>query len=358
MVMRSHLRAAFILALTLLLLAFFLRGADLAQVWSEMRHASLGLLVAAMLVNLATYPIRVVRWRYLLRPVGRVAFEPALTATMIGFGASVVLPARAGEFLRPYVLARREGVSGTAAFATVVLERVLDLLAVLLLLGVFLLGVDAQHGPFAADALRSVRIGGAVAALTALALLVLLGVLAGHPDWLARATRWVERCVPSTTGRLSPLVERFTLGLATVRQPGRLLVAVGLSVPLWMTIAAGIWLAALAFNMTVPYSGSFLIVAFLVIGVAVPTPGAIGGFHAAFQVAVTSFYGVPDDRAVGGAIVLHALSFLPIVLIGALLMMREGLSVRRVRELAAGRDGDTPAGSEAMPPVREAEGIR
>ena len=165
--MRSHLRTALILALTLSLLAFFLRGADLGQVWSEMRHASLGLLVAATLVNLLTYPLRVVRWQYLLRPVGRVGFEPALTATMIGFGASVVLPARAGEFLRPYVLARRERLSATAAFATIVLERVLDLVAVLLLLGVFLLSVDGQHGPFAADALRSVRVGGAVAALSA-----------------------------------------------------------------------------------------------------------------------------------------------------------------------------------------------
>lgn len=355
--MRSHLRAALILALTLLLLAFFLHGADLGQVWAEMRHASLGLIVAATLVNLLTYPLRVVRWRYLLRPVGRVSFESALTATMIGFGASVVLPARAGEIIRPYVLARREQLSATAAFATIVLERVLDLMAVLLLLGVFLLSVDARRLPFAADALRSVRVGGAVAALSAVGVLVLLGVLAGHPDWLFRATLWLERRVSSAAGRLSPLVERFTQGLATVRQPRRLLVAVALSVPLWMTIAAGIWLAALAFHMTVPYLGSFLIVSFLVIGVAVPTPGAIGGFHAAFQVAVTSFYGVPDDRAVGGAIVLHALSFLPVVLIGALLMMREGLTVRRVRDLAAGRDAAS-GGNAPMPAVREAEGIR
>jgi uncharacterized membrane protein YbhN (UPF0104 family) len=171
-----------------------------------------------------------------------------------------------------------------------------------------------------------------------------------------RAVHRVERWLPSVSGRVAPLVERFSLGLAAVRQPRRLLMALMLSLPLWLLIAAGIWLTAFAFHMTMPFVGSFLVVAFLVIGVAVPTPGAIGGFHAAFQVAVTSFYGVPDDRAVGGALVLHAISFLPVVLIAAAIMLHEGLSFGRMRDMASRSDpstGPTPQVSPAVGHVGE-----
>jgi hypothetical protein len=173
------------------------------------------------------------------------------------------------------------------------------------------------------------------------------------------------------TGRIDRVVRRFTQGLATVRQPRRLLTALLWSLPLWLLLAAGIWLTARAFHMTVPYTGSFLIVAFLVVGVSVPTPGAVGGFHAAFQVAVTRFYGVPNDRAVGAAIVLHALSFLPVALLGAAFMLHDGLSLARVRALASGGMGDDsapltrdePTGAPAeddpaVRPVGEAGGVR
>jgi len=364
MFMRSHLRTAFILALTLGLLAFFLRSADLGRVWAEMRGASLTLILAGALATLASYPMRAMRWRYLLQPVGQVRFGPALSATVIGFAASVILPARAGELLRPYLLARREQLSATSAFATIVLERVLDLVAVLLLLGTYLMTAGPGRGPFEAESLRAVRGGGLVAALAALALLVLLGALAGHPDWLVRLVGRLERVLPAAAGRIAPLATRFTRGLAAVRQPRRLLVALGLSLPLWLMIALGIWLTALAFHMTVPFTGSFLIVAFLVLGVMVPTPGAIGGFHAAFQVAVTSFYDVPVDRAVGGAIVLHAASFLPVVALGAALMVREGMSLGRMRALAAQGPGEPDSAvaehdaTREVAAVGESEGLR
>lgn len=370
--MRSRLRAAFILVLTIGLLAFFLRNADLSAVWGEVRAADPGLLAAAAILTLSTHLIRAARWQTLLRPLGRVRFWTAFRATVIGFAASVILPARAGEFLRPYLLGRLERLSATAAFATIVLERVLDLTTVLLLLGGFLLLADPGLTARDPSSFAAVRVGGTTAALASVVALALLVALAGHPDWLARWAERVERLLPTgAAGRVDRLVRRFTDGLATVRQPRRLLTAFLWSVPLWLAIAAGIWLTALAFHMTVPYTGSFLIVAFLVVGVAVPTPGAVGGFHAAFQVAVTRFYGVPNDRAVGGAIVLHALSFLPVALLGAAFMVHDGLNLARVRALASGGmsdDGDVRAGDsmgaapgDSGPAVRaagEAEGVR
>ena len=74
--------------------------------------------------------------------------------------------------------------------------------------------------------------------------------------------------------------------------------------------------------------------ALLVVGVAVPTPGAVGGFHEFYQIGATSFFGAPNDRAVGAAIVLHAISFVPVTVLGIVFMAQEGLSLGRMRGLA------------------------
>ena len=109
------------------------------------------------------------------------------------------------------------------------------------------------------------------------------------------------------------------------------------SFPLWLSIAAGIWAVAVAFQLRVPFTGSFLLVALLVLGVAVPTPGAVGGFHEAFRVGATMFFGAPDDAAVGAAIVLHVLSIGPSLLLGLFFAAQVGLNLSRMRR--AGRSG-------------------
>jgi uncharacterized membrane protein YbhN (UPF0104 family) len=144
-----------------------------------------------------------------------------------------------------------------------------------------------------------------------------------------------------------------------MRQPRRLLVSLALSVPLWLSIAAGIWLTSLAFHITFPYTGSFLVMTILVVGVAMPTPGAIGGFHAAYQIAVQTFFGAPDERAIGAAIVLHAVSFLPVTALGIVFMAREGLTLAGAKALAneqgkAQRPGDVdvPGGNKPLRAAR------
>jgi uncharacterized membrane protein YbhN (UPF0104 family) len=80
--------------------------------------------------------------------------------------------------------------------------------------------------------------------------------------------------------------------------------------------------------------GSFLLIALLVIGVAVPTPGAVGGFHWAFRFGVTTFFGASDDAAVGAAILLHALTFGSQLFLGLLFAAEEGLSLAGMKRLA------------------------
>src|SRR5262249_23975417 len=159
---------------------------------------------------------------------------------------------------------------------------------------------------------------------------------------LGRTFARLEQVVPSTfAGLIARIAEKFAYGLGVIRRPGRLLVALALSFPLWLSIALGIWAVAVAFRFAVPFTGSFLLIALLVIGVAVPTPGAIGGFHEAFRVGATMFYGAPDDAAVGAAIVLHAFSVGPALLLGLVFAAQEGLNVASMQRLANQQQGNT-----------------
>jgi uncharacterized protein (TIRG00374 family) len=333
--MRSHLRAALVLVLTIGLLAFFLRGVNLGEVWEKTRGADARLLAAAVCVTLMTYVLRAFRWQYLLAPIGPTRFATAFQTTVIGFAASFLLPARPGEVLRPYLLARRENLPPTACFATVILERLLDLVTVLLLFGVFVLLVDPSS--LAADPATYARVkaGGLLAAGGSVAGFLVFYFLAGHPERLGAWALRIERVLPARLARLvAGLVESFAQGLAVMRQPAHLLGSLALSFPLWLSIALGIWVTSRAFHMTFGYLGSFLVMTLLVVGVAVPTPGQVGGFHTAYKIAVTTFLGAPETTAVGAALVLHAISFVPVTLLGLVFMAREGLSLGRMRDLA------------------------
>ena len=190
----------------------------------------------------------------------------------------------------------------------------------------------AAHDP---RTFHAVKVGGLSAAAGAMVALIVLFVLAGHPAALGKASLGVARVLPAGLAhRVSKVVQAFAEGLAAVRQPRRLVATMLWSIPLWLSIATGIWLVSRAFHVEMPFPGSFLVMAVLVVGVAVPTPGAIGGFHLFYRIAVMSFFGASNDRAVGAALVLHAISFVPVTLLGIVFMAQDGLSLGRMRSLA------------------------
>jgi hypothetical protein len=332
--MRGHLKTAVVALAGVVLVVLFFRNANLRDVWAEVTRARIDLVVLAIMVTGLTYLFRAMRWQYLLAPIGHVGLGNALRMTVIGFAASAVLPARAGEVLRPWLLARKEGLSATAAFATIILERVLDTVMVLLLFGLFLLLADPDLGQGDPLAFSRLKVGGVVAAVLSIAAFAAMFFLAGHPGTLSSLQAGLERVLPSRFAEAGTrFLRTFANGLAIVRQPRRLAVALVLSVPLWLSIAAGIWCVSRAFHIPLPFVGSFLVMALLVVGVAVPTPGAVGGFHYFYRLAATTFYGAPNDRAVGAAIVLHAVSFVPVAVVGLALLAREGMSLASVGRL-------------------------
>jgi uncharacterized protein (TIRG00374 family) len=351
--LRSELRTSVVLVVTVALVAVFLRNASLASVWAGLRRADPTPIVASVGVMAIVYLLRALRWQHLLNPLGPTRFMTAFRTTVIGFTLNLLLPARPGEAVRPLLLARHEGLSFPSVLATILVERLLDLIAVLLLFGSFVVVFDPGMDAVDSSLYGAVKLGGATAAATSVVVLAVMILLAGHPERLGRMTLAIERVMPSKIAHtLARLVERFAGGLAAMRRPRDLLAALALSIPLWLGIALTVWLVPRAFNMTFPFTGSFLLLALLVVGVAVPTPGGIGGFHEAFRLGATAFYGFDNDRAVGCAIALHASQFLPVAAAGIIFMAQEGLSIGALSRLpgsAAGRADSVGAASVSDP---------
>jgi glycosyltransferase 2 family protein len=333
--MRRSLRTIVIIVLSIGLLALFLRGANLSVVWTEMKEADSWLIALSACVTVLTMVLRALRWQYLLAPIGHAHFMPAFRTTTIGFAASAVLPARAGEVIRPYLLARQEGLSATATFATIIIERLLDALTCVMLLASFVVLFDPGMDRADSTLYRLVEYGGAVVGTLAVFVLIAMFFAAKDPQALGRWAYKAEHLLPGRlTHALAAVLLRFAEGLAVVRTPRRLASALLLSFPTWLSIAFGIWAVIKAFGIDIPFTASFLLIALLVVGVSVPTPGGVGGFEAAVQIGLTSFYGVPNDRAVGAALVLHLVSLLPVVVLGFLFLIQDGLGFGGMRNLA------------------------
>ncbi len=333
--MRFRVRwsTAFILALTAGLLWLFLKDIDPGVMWRAMVDAHPGFIIAAIVVTMQTYVIRAIRWRVLLEPVGPTRFRTAFRTTIIGFAALFLLPARIGEVLRPYLLARQDGLKATSTFATVIIERLLDVVTVLALfaVGIPLAGVEVG---------REDRIAGLIAASGAAVALTALFLLAGHPERLGRWVGVLSRRLPERIAlQLAHLAQTFAEGLRVMRNPAHLGLAMLWSLPLWGSIALDIWLTTLAFDLTLPVVGSFLVMGYLTVGVSVPTPGGTGSFHYAYQFAMTKLFAADATVAAAAAIVLHAVSFVPVTLLGLVFMWQDGLTLAGLRSMRSAAVG-------------------
>ena len=330
--------------LAIALLAWFLRDANFAAVWMHLREAQLGLIAVAIGCVGASLWVRAVRWQYLLDPIGPTRFRTVFRTGVIGFAALAVLPARVGDLLRPYLLARRDGLPVSAAIATIVMERVLDLIAVLTLMAVYVWGF-ADTTAWPQGLLRPIEISAAVGGLVSISLMGVMWVLATHPERIGAFVTTAARVLPHRWAvGLGGFASSFSSGFAIAKAPRDLAIALFLSFPLWLVIAAETWAVTVALHIGMPFVGTFLLQAMLVVGVAVPTPGGVGSFHEAYRVGVTTFFNASNNQAVAAAILVHIISFVPTVLLGVLFMAQDGLSFGRLQQLAASQ----PAGKETL----------
>lgn len=329
MVATRSVRIAVSLALAALLLALFLWNVDLSAVGEAVADADGGLLTAAAVLALVSYWLRAVRWQLILRPAGRVRHSSAVLATAVGYATMALLPARLGDLVRPVVLARREPLPTSAALASILTERIFDLWTVVAFFLISVLWPPEMSGLTAqarANLALLGRSGALVGAGLAAGTLILLGLFRYQERFVAIVTRPLARF--RWRAPVEAFLRHFLDGLRVIQRPRDLAATAGMSALVWLVIYLQVDVTLAAFGVDLPLRASYLLVAVSVIGLAVPTPGGIGGFHKAAQVGLTLFFAVELSRATAFAIVHHAICFIPITILGLLCLPVLGMSLR------------------------------
>ncbi len=315
-------------AVSAALLIYLFWNVDLHEVAARLVNTRWSFLVASVVLNLGSVWVRGWRWYYLFPPGSQPSH--LFNALMIGYMGNNLLPLRAGEIVRVYVVSRR-GQRFWTALATIVVERALDGLAVGLIVAAlfFVVSIPAELWWPAAVFLT-----------VDLSAMTVLAVLAFAPHWCAGIIRalfhrwaWVEQ-------RLMDILGTMTEGLRGVRAGHHFLPILLSSVGIWLLLVLAIWTALRAANLNLPLAASWTVMAFLGLGVSLPSsPGFVGVIQAAVVLALALF-AVPRTDALSFSLLLHASQFFPITLCGLVLLLIEHVSLSE-----ATRAGGAPVAS-------------
>jgi len=298
----------------------------LSEVWNALRKAHWWGFAAVMVLTVIGFWIRAVRWRSLIASPRRLSTDSLFSATMIGFMANNVLPFRLGEFVRPWALARREKLSKTTLLATVVVERAVDMLTLLGILGLSLL----VH-PISADteAGRMTRAGAGVLVMICIALTAFVIALEWSPRLAQNVVRWLTRPLPERVRqRVSAMLTHFFEGLGLFRDLPRLAWVFLLSFIMFGVFALGLSVCMWALSLQVPWYAGLVMLVITAIGIMVPAaPGYIGTLNLAC-IAGLALFGVTKDQAAPFSWFYWASQWLPVTGVGLFYLQREGLSLK------------------------------
>ena len=307
--------------------------AKFAAVFSDVDWSWLSLALALIL---ATYVGRAMRWEIMLRPLtSQVRLWRLVVATCIGFTA-VVLFGRAGEPVRPYLIARNAGVSFSSQVAAWLVERILDLLMVLLIFGIALTQISRsgiQPGPHIQSALEA---AGLLAGITgALSLALLLGLRHFRGSIRTRLMDALSFLPDVLHQRVARFLGAFEEGMQSTQRQSYVWLLVTYTVIEWLVVAGSFFCVFRAFPATSGMRITDVIIAlgFVCFGSVLQIPGVGGGMQIATVLVLTEFYGISLEAASGIALVLWIITFVVIVPLGLVLAFHEGIKWRSLRHI-------------------------
>jgi uncharacterized protein (TIRG00374 family) len=240
---------------------------------------------------------------------------------------STILPIRASDFARPALLSRRTSHRFSGALGTILIERVLDLTSILLMFVTFaaLRWNEFSHDPSIARWFYIVRAGAIASAVILLVLWTFIIGLRYFRETCRRAFAAVGRLLPRRfQSAWLHVFDTFSETLRMTHNRAALVKVLFCTAATWACLTSQFWLATLAVHHPLPYDTSFFVTGVTTVGLAIPTPGGIGGFHKACQLVLTRFYGFSIDSSVAVAVLFHLIGTLPVLITGLLLFAKEG----------------------------------
>jgi glycosyltransferase 2 family protein len=306
---------------------YSVQGLELDKFWTAISQANYWWILPGIAIYFVAVWARAWRWHYLLKPIKKISTGAMFPIVAIGYMGNNIYPARAGEVLRAVVLKRREGVPVSASLATIIVERIFD--GVVMLAFVFLnlselARITGGSGKVGGIDIQQVAIWGTAAFIGALVVFLLAAMF---PQVTSRVGQWfIDRVLPEKLReKVSGIMHKFLDGLASLRSPLNILMVFVTSFVIWLLEVGKYWFVMHAFNFDVGFFALMLMNGIVNLMTTLPgAPGYIGTFDGP-GIAVLMAYGIAKPIATGYTIVLHVALWLPITLLGAYYMAKEGI---------------------------------
>lgn len=306
---------------------------DFKELWNIIINANYLWVILSIPVILLSHWVRALRWKMMLEPALKIKSTSTwnlFSAVMIGYAFNCILP-RGGEFVRPYVVARREKVSFTSTFATIIVERVIDVITLLILFAfVFFFLSDQIVKTFTEIDVNKV--------IVMVGLIIFVGIASFYPPVFRFLMRIIIKPISENFyEKISQLFEKFIKGFAIIKSPSKYLQLSFESILIWFCYTIPMYLMFFSFDLhtsaNMGFSDAILLIVISGIGVTIaPTPGAFGVYHVLIRDAMILFYGLRSEEALAYATLTHGVNYLIQVLVGGLFFMRENVKKIPMKE--------------------------
>ena len=305
----------------------FARKIEWSSLGEAFREAKYIYIFPTVIILFIAHYIRAIRWEVLLSPIKRVSVLNLFSANMIGFMANNVLPARLGEVIRPIMIARKEKIKVSTSLATVAIERVFDILGVIVIASLLFCFLPSDNETNSQAVILQLKKWSAIMAFLGICAITTLFLLSLYPKKAGAVFEKLLFVFPHhLRDKLVNMLQSFISGLQVFDHKTKLLWAGALSIVIWLLNAASIYVLCYSFDIGLSFAGSCFVAVCLALAVALPqAPGFIGVFHIATQKSLDVF-GIDLSSAQSFAILLWAINFVPITITGLLFLWREGIS--------------------------------
>ncbi|MFA6571150.1 MAG: lysylphosphatidylglycerol synthase transmembrane domain-containing protein [Bacteroidota bacterium] len=305
---------------------YALKDVNFSELMRIVSNVSYFWIFASVPVILLSHWVRAMRWKTMLEPALKKKSASTwnlFSAVMIGYAGNCVLP-RGGEFIRPFVYSRREKVSFSTSFATIIVERFIDLITMIFLFGVIFLFLSHKI----LKALPDIEPHKIIVPTV-----IVLGVMivSFYPPVFRFMIRlFIKPFSLKLFDKLSQLFEKFLKGFAIIKTPSQYFRVTVESLVIWFLYTIPLYFMFFSFDFHLSYSLNFsdALILIIVAGVSAtiaPTPGAIGIQHVMMQVAMVNIYGISKEAALAYATVTHAVNYFIQLSVGGVFFMRENI---------------------------------
>jgi glycosyltransferase 2 family protein len=308
------------------------------RLWASITSANPAYLLAAVGVTYSSYLVRAYRWGFFLEPIKKASLWVLFVGQVLGFSA-IFLLGRAGEIVRPGYIAKRENVSYTSMAAVWLLERIYDTVFIALLFSASLFLVPLSVAPGEARAtLADAHTVGLLTLLVTAIFVVILVVFRLRADTLQLQTPGVLRFLsPNQQRHFERFLRSFADGLGVIRNWKDLWASLASTAVLWAINVTVFWLVFRSMGGDLgrlSWMAAAMVLFSGVLGMIVQIPGVGGGFQVIVIKVMSGFLGIGVEDAAAASILIWIMLVFPCVVLGLLMLVHEGLSVRKLKTIA------------------------